>query len=71
MRKIVYILFILAATACNPRLTAPQLASQKEYLFGEGFSSDSIRLSEEWWQMFGDTTLNRLVGIFERFDTAQ
>ena len=61
MRKIVYILFILAATACNPRLTAPQLASQKEYLFGEGFSSDSIGLSEEWWQMFGDTTLNRLV----------
>lgn len=62
MRRITYIL--LAATTlcgCNPRLAAPKLTPHKEYIFGKTFSSDSIRLSSEWWQMFGDTTLNRLV----------
>ena len=49
------------ATSCNPRLSAPQLVSHKEYLFGKGFSSDSIRLGSAWWQMFGDSTLNNLV----------
>ncbi len=61
MNRISYILLALVAISCNPRLSAPQLASQKEYIFGGNFSHDSIRLSGEWWQMFGDTTLNRLV----------
>ena len=61
MNKILYILLALVIASCNPRLSAPQLAERKEYLFGGGFSSDSIRLDNDWWQMFGDTTLNRLV----------
>lgn len=63
MRKIPYIYILLAVTfySCNPRLSAPQLSLQKEYLFGRDFPRDSIGISKEWWQMFGDTTLNRLV----------
>lgn len=62
MRRIPYIL--LAAFVfygCNPHLSAPQLAKHDEYLFGNGFSRDSIGLEREWWRIFGDTTLNRLV----------
>jgi len=64
MRNIPYIIYIATATlfiGCNPRLSAPQLATHEEYIFGTGFSRDSIALGQDWWQMFGDTTLNRLV----------
>ena len=61
MRRIPYILLALVVMSCNPRLSAPQLADHKEYIFGRAFSSDSIHLDSDWWQMFGDTTLNRLV----------
>ena len=52
---------VLMVVSCNPRLSAPQLTNHKEYIFGNGFSNDSIRLGNDWWQMFGDTTLNNLV----------
>ena len=64
MRRIPYILYIAITVlffGCNPRLATPQLATHEEYIFGKNFSRDSTRLSGEWWQMFGDTTLNRLV----------
>ena len=62
MRRIPYILLAAALfLGCNPRLSAPKLAQHKEYIFGREFSRDSIALSEQWWQMFGDTTLNHLV----------
>ena len=65
MRKTPYILYITSLIAllcgCNPRLSSPQIVEQKEYIFGKGFSCDSIKLNDEWWQMFDDTTLNHLV----------
>lgn len=61
MYRILYILLALVVVSCNPRLSAPQLATHKEYIFGRDFSSDSISLDNDWWRMFGDTTLNRLV----------
>lgn len=61
MNRIPYILLALVVMSCNPRLSAPQLATHEEYIFGKNFSRDSIRLDSEWWQMFGDTTLNRLI----------
>ncbi|MBR5105565.1 MAG: efflux transporter outer membrane subunit [Alistipes sp.] len=65
MRRIPYILYIATAAVlvagCNVRLAKPQLVSQEEYLFGKGFSHDSIALGSDWWRMFGDTTLNSLV----------
>lgn len=62
MRRIAYLFLVLVLCGCNPRLSAPQLATQRDYLFGSAFSRDSIRIESEWWRMFGDTTLNRLVG---------
>ena len=47
--------------SCNPRLSAPHLITPKEYIFGSDFSNDSIRLDNDWWKMFGDTTLNSLI----------
>lgn len=61
MRNIPYILLVIALCSCNPRLTTPQLVHQKEYLYGDEFLHDSMALEEKWWQIFGDTTLNRLV----------
>ena len=61
MRSIPYILLIALFWGCNPQLAVPQLTSQSKYLFGEAFSNDTISLGEDWWQMFGDTTLNNLV----------
>lgn len=61
MRRIPYIILVIALFGCNPRLTAPKLAQHKEYIFGDGFSRDSIQLDSVWWQMFGDSTLNNLV----------
>lgn len=62
MRRIPYILLTAAIfLSCNPRLTAPQLTHRKEYVFGNGFSHDSIALDGEWWRMFGDTTLNHII----------
>ena len=61
MRSLLYILLVLMVCSCNPHLATPQLAARKEYLFGKDFSHDSIQLGNDWWQMFGDTTLNRLI----------
>ena len=61
MRRIPYILLVVALFGCNPLLTTPKLAQHKEYIFGDGFLRDSIQLDTVWWQMFGDSTLNSLV----------
>ena len=61
MRNIPYILLGALLCSCNPQLATPQLSPQRSYLFGNGFSSDSIRLDSGWWEMFGDTTLNHLI----------
>lgn len=61
MRKTYILLVVILLCGCNPHLTKPQLARHEEYIFGNGFSHDSIKLEREWWQIFGDTTLNRLV----------
>ena len=65
MRRIPYILYIVAVAtmvvSCNIHLAKPRLLMQEEYLFGKDFSHDSIVLGGDWWRMFGDTTLNRLV----------
>ena len=62
MRRIPYIILLaIAFYSCNPRLSVPQLTSQNEYLYGKDFSHDTISISNDWWKMFGDTTLNRLV----------
>ncbi len=62
-RKYITALIVCAAVlaGCNPKLYPPQVEVPERYLFDEGFSRDTTGISEEWWKMFGDTTLNRLV----------
>ena len=55
------VLAALIYTSCSPRLATPDIEPPKEYIFGRAFSSDTTSLKAEWWQMFGDTTLNALV----------
>lgn len=52
---------LLVATACTPKLAPPTVEVPCRYRFAERFSEDSLRLDEQWWQLFGDTTLNRLI----------
>ena len=54
-------LLALLLVGCNPHLIAPQVAVPERYHYGSSFSQDSIRISERWWRIFGDTTLNALV----------
>lgn len=54
-------LLILLVAGCSPRLHAPRVTARAEYLYGDNFSRDSLFVPTAWWQLFGDTTLNRLV----------
>lgn len=60
-----YILtFILSAMftlACTPKLATPDVQPPSQYIYGAGFRSDSIDLTDGWWRIFGDTTLNQLI----------
>lgn len=52
---------LLIFIGCNPRLLAPQVVMPEQYHYGNTFNQDSLSIEEEWWRIFGDTTLNRLV----------
>lgn len=62
-RKYITAFIVCAAVfaGCNPKLYPPQVKVPEHYLFDEGFVRDTSGISEEWWKMFGDTALNRLI----------
>lgn len=57
------ILPLLAAAfvGCTPQLTPPRIAAPAEYRHADRFRQDSFALGDRWWELFGDTVLNRLV----------
>lgn len=61
LRPIFILLAAFATTACTPKLAPPTVELPTRYRYAERFSEDSLRLDEEWWLLFGDTTLNRLI----------
>ena len=62
MKRLFVLLFSLVTLwSCSPRLVAPEVTVRRDYLYGEGFEQDSLSLPLDWWRLFGDTTLNRLV----------
>ena len=61
MRKFAVIPFLLLLISCNPRLTPPQVVAPRQYHYGSLFRNDSTTVQQEWWRIFGDTTLNALV----------
>lgn len=61
--KRIFVFLSLAwwAAACTPKLTPPQVEIPLAYQRADRFVQDSLQLQERWWELFGDTTLNRLV----------
>ena len=50
----------LSLTACAPTLYPPEVDTPAAYVYASGKDS-SGRIDAEWWRIFGDTTLDRLV----------
>ncbi len=61
MKKIIYTLLALFSVNCSPLLQKPSVELPAEYSFAKGFSNDTTRIDSQWWQAFGDTTLNRVI----------
>ncbi len=61
MKKIIYTLLILLSINCSPLLQQPTVELPTEYSFADSFSHDSCKIDQQWWQVFGDTTLNRVM----------
>lgn len=57
--KIIIIALLLAA--CTPKFYPPQVTTPERYIYGAGFSQDTTGMDERWWELFCDTTLNRLI----------
>lgn len=54
-------LLAAALAGCMPQLTPPRVAAPTEYRHTDRFRQDSFALADRWWELFGDTVLNRLV----------
>lgn len=60
MKKIALIA-LLFVVGCSVKLQPPTLTAPQSYLYADSNNIGSLTLREDWWTMFGDTTLNRLV----------
>lgn len=60
-----YVILILATilTGCNNRFTPPKVEMPESYLYDSSQKSDSVIINTKWWQLFGDTMLNRLENV--------
>lgn len=52
---------MVALTACAPRLNAPVVEVPERYRYADSVAADSVVVTQRWWELFGDTTLNWLV----------
>ena len=50
-----------ALSACNARITPPQISIPSEYSYAEQAITDSLGIDFAWWEYFGDSTLNDLI----------
>lgn len=60
-RYFAIILFVAALASCTPKLYDAQVEVPENYRFAGDFPQDSVSLPFAWWEIFGDSTLNRLV----------
>lgn len=60
-RYFAIILFAVALASCTPKLYDAQVEVPENYRFAGDFPQDSVSLPFAWWEIFGDSTLNRLV----------
>ena len=58
---IAVIALILLGIGCNPKLYEPAIVVPERYIYAAGGQRDSLTLPDNWWTMFGDSTLNALI----------
>ena len=58
MKQIVLI-FSLLLIGCSPRLQQSSVVVPEKYMYGG--NGDTISIGPRWWEVFADTTLNRLI----------
>ncbi len=62
MKRFTIILAVaFALSACNARITPPQISIPSEYSYAEQAITDSLGIDFAWWEYFGDSTLNDLI----------
>lgn len=62
MKRFTIILGVaFALSACNARITPPQISIPSEYSYAEQAITDSLGIDFAWWEYFGDSTLNDLI----------
>lgn len=59
MKRLLPLLLLFAA--CTPTLFPPKAEAPDRYIYAGRFVQDSMAWDAPWWELFGDTTLNRLV----------
>lgn len=63
MKKLILIIAVCGSIfGCAPTLQKASIETPESYIYGCGFSADTCSCGGEWWENFGDTTLNRLMG---------
>ncbi len=61
IRRLLSLLVVTTLFGCMPHLRPPRVTAPEAYRYADRFPQDSCALAEQWWELFGDTTLNRLV----------
>ena len=61
IRRLLSLLVVTTLFGCMPHLRPPRVTAPEAYRYADRFPQDSCTLAEQWWELFGDTTLNRLV----------
>ena len=57
--KQLFTIFTIIFVSCNPKLQQPTVVVPQRYLYST--DEDSTTLENEWWRIFEDTILNRLI----------
>ena len=61
MKKLLIPLIAVTVCSCVGRFRSPEVEVPANYLYGAEFNPDTVNIGLQWWENFGDTTLNRLV----------
>ncbi|MFI3322300.1 MAG: efflux transporter outer membrane subunit [Rikenellaceae bacterium] len=62
MKKIfIYISAIIIIAGCSPKLSSPEVEIARKYSYSTVENEKPIVENENWWEIFGDATLNNLI----------
>ena len=58
--RTIAIISTLLLLGCTPKLQRAVIEAPEQYIYTT-VVGDTVVLQQQWWQMFGDTTLNRII----------